>query len=793
MSDALPDFVREEKLPDFVREEHPAPAHAAMGGNETLLHRFLQKFVPGSGEVVDQALAQGRADESAGFRPSAMINRGRTDVPAAGVTPTSAQAGASAAQVPEKLAEVKAAAAQGGVDNPIRAGLGNAMGSAAGLMAIPGIGKALGTIGPATEALSPAIGKFGAYILTRALAGMGIGAGAAAYKGQNPESGVLPGALMTVSPGLAGTYRAVSALAPGISGEERATRFFEGAPLAAVGASSTAAEMAPQAQNQANASAARAIYGQQLSKIRQAGGYEGALSNSAHALKEGVVKFGNTAADIGENAVGARDRVGSEIAGDLDANEPGGILKQAMTPEAMRQYVLSELRSKYEPLSGSRPLLPRAESIANDIYDAAQAKGGGDPLKFGQMNEQKSSLYDQGYPAGPNSDHSTAQVYRDAGGAVNALMKQLGAEQAKTQGPEAFAKWQKNNERYGALAEVADAGEGARNKALANRGISLSDYQVGTGGGVTPRSIVEGFLNKQLRQRGNASTAAALNGLAKLGGKAPNVFDSGPPAPAPPPIPTPPAPALEPSSAMQTVPRYPGEGAPPRVTVSRPPSVTVLPQAPKGPIVPPSPPPTSLPGGPGMALPRGPLVNPPSTPPAARLALPQGPMTEAGREFAGSYAPQYDSNPTVNRAGRLEFESLLNALENGKQSQDADIMNPSTGKVLLPAKVPNESWMLDPAQMEQHIRANAGPIKTQQEATNAAISRAPAYTAPALGKTGPGLEPIDPRVRDAFWSDNWKALVDENPNRLEKGPAKLAEISPQTATWRSPRRPRKTE
>lgn len=546
-----------------------APAEAP-GVGETMLDRFLKAFMPGNGSLIDDAKAQGAANEGAGFRPSFSLNRGRTDVGQPGIEPTKAQLAESMRQYPAALAATQARAAEGGEAHPLAAGLANVGGTAASLAMLPGAGKAMRTVGPAAEALGPFLGKWGAKLLTRAAAGGALGGVGAAYKGQDPSTGIGMGLAAGAAPVLSGLGASASALMPGLSSEERATRAIGGALPAAFGATSTLAESVPALRQLAEENAIRA-QGQKLRDIRKAGGVEGARAVGRTLLDEGAVPRLGDAETIGANAAAKRNEVGQSIAAGLDKVNTtlSPELQTRLRPFVVAAKVGNDVMPGLEKTAAQRPLIPAGQGIVQDI----QAVGGQNqaPMSFAELNRQKTEFGNKAYAAAnPLNPSPQAGLLQDVYRSLNSHMENVGGDAAKEAGSEAFGQWLADKQRYGNLEKAAQTGQDASMRGLANRRVSPSDYLVGAGqaahSGIGPKAILMGAANKALRERGPAFAARGFDDLANLGGKLPNIWGTplaetpSPVAPAPPPaplpgaLPPPGAPTLPPAGTVTPLP-----------------------------------------------------------------------------------------------------------------------------------------------------------------------------------------------------------------------------------------------
>lgn len=538
-------------------EEAPVqvkPPVRTPGFFETYGDRLLRAALPVPNSALDAVDALSRGMQKTGVRPSFALNR----MPITGPAPQLANLDKAIAAAPAAGEEVKAEREAGGKESPWGAGAGNLTGMGLQLAANPlatgPISGLMRSAGPAAAVLSTFMPKVAANLLTKGAAGAGAGLIAQAATGHEPTpGGAAMGAAGMIAPGLTGAGTVLHGLlAPGLSSEQRATEALGGGVPAVMGGMSAVNNMAPELRNAANTNALRAL-GMKVGDIRKAGGLENALRVGGTALKEKLIHLFDKTEEIAPRALERRNQVGEQIAGNLDALNPSDPALQAqMTPQALASGVEADVLPGLRNTAAKRPLMSSAQGITEDIRAL-----GDKPLSFSELNRQKAAYGDEAYKAAnPFNPSPQASVLQDTYRSLNNQMENLGEQVSKAGGENTFAQWLANKARYGDLDKAYQSSAQASNRAISNRAVSPSDYLVGTGGGVSPKSIALGVLNKMLRERGSSTLAVGLDKAAQLAGKVPNPMRAlttpEPAAPVPPQPPT--GPALGPQTASEAFP-----------------------------------------------------------------------------------------------------------------------------------------------------------------------------------------------------------------------------------------------
>lgn len=224
-------------------------------------------------------------------------------------------------------------------------------------------------------------------------------------------------------------------------------------------------------------------------------------------LDRGHVKMGSTAADSLESIEKDMEEQGQRIGGHIK------VADAVAKPDFLgMQQRLSDFGGSLNPLERNA-IAPDLKATSEALTEL-EAKGAG----FGDLNDIKGTLQAKAKWT-PNEDSVAGGMKRQLAGVFR---DELDSQIAPALGSDAAKDFVDAKTLYGQLAKAQRFAQGAADRSLGNRAVSLTDYI--TGAGITglvggPHGLAGGVLgamaNRVLREHGSSIIASLANKLAE--------------------------------------------------------------------------------------------------------------------------------------------------------------------------------------------------------------------------------------------------------------------------------------
>lgn len=248
--------------------------------------------------------------------------------------------------------------------------------------------------------------------------------------------------------------------------------------------------------------------------LQRQGGLDRAQEIGRELLDSGAVSFGDNVENIAEKLTPIRQEAGRDVGrviDDIDRVLPGPISRGKLADRIQTELLDPLLQTNFP---GDAQRIRTLRQQVNALRANANQ-----PLSMRGLEALKRS-----YDPLAKFDTATPNAVRDAIRDVRGVVQRHSEDAASLVDPDLAHQFQRAKERFSLLAPAEDMASDQALRRQANRMVSPSDYMAGMAGELKDASQQPGGLtgmawawaHKQLRERGNAAAAVAVDALANL-------------------------------------------------------------------------------------------------------------------------------------------------------------------------------------------------------------------------------------------------------------------------------------